>query len=130
MLLLRVLWAAPASLIGIVLGLATLATGGSVRREGRVLEFWGRTASWLLRRAPIPQGAPAITFGHVVLGRTRSDLDATRRHELEHVRQYERWGPFFLPAYLLCWLVLRLCKRNGYYDNPFERAARTADKRP
>ncbi len=46
--------------------------------------------------------AAAITFGHTVLARTQADLDASRSHERIHVRQYERWGLFFIPAYLLC----------------------------
>jgi hypothetical protein len=44
-----------------------------------------------------------------------------------HVRQYERWGPFFIPAYLLCsvWLMLR--GYNAYLDNPFEVEAYAID---
>jgi hypothetical protein len=42
----------------------------------------------------------AITLGHVVLATTESALKKTRSHERVHVRQYERWGPFFIPAYL------------------------------
>jgi hypothetical protein len=50
-------------------------------------------------------------------------MDACREHELVHVRQYERWGPLFVPAYLLCWLVQMLRGKSGYWDNPFEREA-------
>jgi hypothetical protein len=28
-----------------------------------------------------------------------------------------------VPAYLLCWLVLMLRGKSGYWDNPFEREA-------
>ncbi len=61
-----------------------------------------------------------MTFGHVVLGQTLGELNRCRDHELVHVRQYERWGPLFLPAYLGCSLVLWLCGRDRYLDNPFE----------
>jgi len=37
-----------------------------------------------------------------------------------HVRQYERWGPLFGPAYLGCSLVLWLMGKRAYRDNPFE----------
>jgi hypothetical protein len=50
-------------------------------------------------------------------------LDFCRSHELVHVRQYERWGVLFIPAYLLCSLVLWLTGRDPYRDNPFEREA-------
>ena len=39
------------------------------------------------------------------------------------MRQYERWGPFFLPAYLLSSLVALLLGRDPYLDNRFEREA-------
>jgi hypothetical protein len=62
----------------------------------------------------------AMTLGHTVIGRTTAALDLSRRHELVHVRQYERWGPLFIPAYLICSLWLRLAGRDAYRDNPFE----------
>ena len=115
-----ILWASPASLLGLAAGLSGLATGGGVQHCGRVVEFWGGAVTWLLRHFPLLKGAAAVTFGHVVLGQTPGDLESCRDHELVHVRQYERWGPLFLPAYLGCSLVLWLCGRNYYLDNPFE----------
>jgi hypothetical protein len=117
---LAVLWASPASMLGLAAGLAGLATGGGGRRCGRVLEFWGGAVAWLLRHGPFLRGALAVTFGHVVLGQTVGELNRCRDHELVHVRQYERWGPLFLPAYVGCSLVLSLCGRDRYLDNPFE----------
>jgi hypothetical protein len=40
-----------------------------------------------------------------------------------HVRQYEQWGMFFLPAYALSsvWQVIH--GRGGYRNNYFERHA-------
>jgi hypothetical protein len=118
-----VLWASPWTLLGIFAGVIGGATGGRMQRVGRVLEFHGGAISWLLTRVPIAGGASAMTLGHTVLGRTVADLDRTRSHELVHVAQYERWGLFFIPAYLGCsaWLWLR--GRDPYWDNPFEREA-------
>ena len=45
------------------------------------------------------------------------------RHERIHVRQCERWGPLFLPAYLLASAFIALRGGNPYLDNPFEREA-------
>jgi hypothetical protein len=107
----------------VVGGIMRVCGGGHVRRHGRVFEIFGRGPAWFLRFFPFVAGASAVTFGHVVLARSSEDMDACREHELVHVRQYERWGPFFVPAYLLCWLILVLRGRSGYWDNPFEREA-------
>jgi hypothetical protein len=114
-------WAAPNTLLGALVGLATLATGGRGRLVAGVLEFHSGAARWLLRWGA--GGASALTLGHVILGQTATDLDAAREHEWVHVEQYERWGPAFLPAYLGCaaWLWLR--GRRAYWDNPFEMEA-------
>ena len=113
-----IVWASPASVLGLLVAAATLASGGKVRRVGVVLEIYGGAASWLLERFPF--GPFAMTLGHTVLGRTDAALDLSRKHELVHVRQYELWGPFFIPAYLLSSLVLWLRGRDAYRDNPFE----------
>lgn len=122
-ILLRYLWASPATLLGLFIGAMGLCTRGGIRRRGRIIEFWGGFVTYLLRRMPITGGAGAMTFGHVVLGRDPTSLDYSREHELVHVRQYERWGPLFIPAYLACSTVLWCRGRNAYYDNPFEREA-------
>ena len=116
----RLLWAFPWTLLGLSIGLIALATGGRAQRAGRVLEFHGGLLQRLLRRVPIAGGASAMTLGHVVIARTKADLDRSRRHELVHVAQYERWGLLFVPAYLACsaWMWLR--GYDAYLDNPFE----------
>jgi hypothetical protein len=119
-----VVWALPWTLFGLLLGGLGLATGGSVRRTGRVLEFWGGWVATFLRLFPLVSGVSAVTFGHTVLGRSQDALDACQAHEMVHVRQYEHWGPLFVPAYLFHWVRLRLARRDPYFDNPFERQAR------
>ena len=111
------LWPAPWSLFGLALGAVMLAGGGRVRRVQGALEFSGGA----LTRCP--GHTSAITFGHVILGRSAAGLDALRAHEQVHVRQYERWGPFFVPAYLAegAWQWLR--GHGAYRDNRFEREA-------
>ncbi len=123
----RYLWAGPTTAIGLVLALAAAVTGGRVLARHGVLEVHGGVVRWLLTRAvPIAGGAEAMTLGHVVLGRTPYGLDCCRAHELVHVRQCERWGPVFVPAYVLasCWAALR--GGHAYADNWFERQARDA----
>lgn len=64
-----------------------------------------------------------MTLGHIILGRDRPTLDRARAHEHVHVRQCERWGPFFLPAYVMASLLCKLRGQRPYLDNPFEREA-------
>jgi hypothetical protein len=115
-----VCWAAPWTLFGLSLGVLAIVTGGRGKRVGRVFEFHGGALPRLLARTPFIAGAAAITFGHTVLGRTQKDLDFCRCHELVHVRQYERWGPFFIPAYLGYSLAAAVRGKHPYWDNPFE----------
>lgn len=64
-----------------------------------------------------------MTLGHVVIAADIAQLIRTRRHERVHVRQYERWGVLFVPAYLTFSLGLLIRGRDPYRDNPFEREA-------
>lgn len=65
----------------------------------------------------------AITFGHTILGRDAEVLAACREHEWVHVRQYQRWGPLFGPAYILSSVCAFLQGKRPYRDNHFEREA-------
>ena len=64
--------------------------------------------------------AQAVTIGHVVMGLSPAALEHARPHERVHVRQYERWGPLFIPAYFLNSLWQMLRGRHWYRDNAFE----------
>lgn len=121
------LWASPWTLVGCGLGLLGLLSGGQVRRFGRMLEFSGGVLKYLLTHVPIAGGASAMTLGHTVLARTVQDLDRCRDHEMVHVRQYERWGFLFVPAYLTLSLLLWCRGQDAYWDNPFEREAREGE---
>jgi hypothetical protein len=120
-------WASPSTIVGACGALFALRGGRVCVVEG-VLEAHGPLLDRALRRGPLPGGVAAITFGHVVLARDVETLDCTRHHERVHVAQYERWGPLFIPAYLLAsaWAWLR--GRHPYFDNPFEQEARLHDK--
>src|SRR4051812_19319921 len=96
-------WAAPYSALGLLLGMAVIFFGGHARTRQGALEFGGGRLGQLIPKLPI--SFVAITFGHVILGLDAATLDAVRAHEQVHVRQYERWGPLFGPAYLLSSLV-------------------------
>lgn len=119
-------WVFPTTAPGLVLAAATLLSGGRGQVVDGVLEMYGGFSEFYLRRVVglvMKGGASAMTLGHVVIGRTPDLLDATRSHERVHVRQAERWGPIFLPAYLLSSLFAWVRGGKPYEDNRFEREA-------
>jgi hypothetical protein len=78
-----------------------------------------RLGRWL---DAIPRAPTAMTFGRIVLARSPLS-DRIVRHEAEHVRQWGRLGPLFLPAYLCAGAIARLRGADTYAGNAFERAA-------
>ncbi|MES2264836.1 MAG: signal peptide prediction [Pseudomonadota bacterium] len=121
------LWAGPNTLLGLLAGGAVLCFGGQAQRIRGVVEFSGGLLGAVAAAMPAPMRFSAITFGHVILGVSKAELSAVREHEHVHVRQYERWGPLFLPAYAASSAWQLICGRHGYRDNFFEREAYAAD---
>lgn len=88
------------------------------------------------RRFPAP-GAGAVCVGDVVLLRrgsaTTAGVDAMDRtpqlfdHERHHATQWARWGPLFLPAYLLACGWSWLLTGDGHSANRFEVSAGLVD---
>lgn len=119
----RYAWAAPNT----VLGLLVVAVGSwraRVRIVDGVVEAHGPVLAWMLTHlTPLAGGVSALTLGHVVIARDARTLDATRAHERVHVRQYETWGPLFVPAYLAASLMAVGCGRHFYFGNRFELEA-------
>jgi hypothetical protein len=126
----RYLWASPNSVIGLLFVPTVFVGSGGIQIVDGVLELHGSFISWVLRHCvPMPGGAWAITFGHVVLGRDETALTLTRMHERVHVRQYERWGPAFIPAYLLAAVWGLITGTGMYHGNWFEREAMQGERR-
>ncbi|MFK8113683.1 MAG: hypothetical protein AB8B91_15885 [Rubripirellula sp.] len=115
-------WAIPYTMAGIAIG---LLLGGRFQRVDGVIEIHGPLIASVLNRMYVP--AMALTFGHVVFGQTLAALEITRKHERVHVRQYERWGIAFVPAYIIVSVYLYLRGRDGYRENPFEVEAYAVD---
>jgi hypothetical protein len=120
---LRLIWASPCSLLGVVLGTALLALGGSARRVGRTVEFALQDADSPNDSALVRLPFEAITFGHVILGCSHAGLARLRSHEIVHVGQYERLGPLFLLAYPCSSLLAALRGECPYRGNHFEAQA-------
>jgi hypothetical protein len=125
--LLRYAWASPTTLVGLVVAFALLRRGQAALVDGVIEAHSPMLGRALNRLTPLAGGAAAITLGHVVIGRNAQVLETTRAHERVHVRQYELWGPLFVPAYFTAGLCALAQGRHPYYDNRFEREARRPD---
>jgi hypothetical protein len=124
-LALSILWAAPTSMVGVALGTAALLSGGCCRRNSRVLEFHGGALRWIPTFTPVRAAAMAI--GHVIVAIDEPALDASRDHELVHVRQAELWGTV-LPSGLLRGQRGRLGARTPLLRRQLVRDRRTASR--
>ena len=71
-----------------------------------------------------------MTLGHVIIGRDPFCLAICRDHEHAHVRQVERWGVAFIPAYVFASVLAWWLGGHYYLDNWFERDARRACGEP
>ena len=121
--LILIVWTAPNSLIGLTAGAIGLLTGGKAQIAEGCIEFYG---GWVEKRLE-KLNVFGMTLGHTILGQTKNGLRIVRKHEQVHVRQYERWGPFFLPAYL-GWSAWLWWQGKDYYRmNPFEVEAYRID---
>ncbi|WP_048439319.1 hypothetical protein [Caenimonas sp. SL110] len=122
--LLKWMWAAPCSLIGLLLAALPVALGARARWTAGALEVTYRPD--LARCGAIARQLPfrGIVFGHVILAVTAEELERIGPHERIHVQQYERWGPLFFVAYGLSGLWQLIRGRSPYWDNHFEVQAR------
>ncbi|MEM9411246.1 MAG: hypothetical protein AAGA30_09040 [Planctomycetota bacterium] len=116
------MWTFPNTAIGLSLVLFNWLLGGRIQRVDGVVEGFGGIITKLLRMAPTGggAGAAAMTLGRCIIGINRETLDIVRDHEHVHVRQYEKWGPFFIPVYFLSSAIAWYKGQHPYLDNIFE----------
>ncbi|MDB5797212.1 MAG: hypothetical protein JWP36_1114 [Paucimonas sp.] len=128
--LLGIVWAAPLTLVGLLLALPVLLGRGQlrvVRAATPALLVSGRVADYLLERHPF--GAMcAMAIGHIIIADFRSLTPQILTHELEHVRQGAVWGGLFPFAYCGASLWAVLHGKDAYWNNRFEIAARRAER--
>lgn len=117
---LLIAWASPNSMLGLFFGVLALLSGGGFHFKRGCVEFHGGLVKRGLGLLMGGEGVAAMTLGHTILGQTQKMLRESRDHEHVHVHQYERWGPFFLPAYFGSSIYLWLRGRDCYLENPFE----------
>ena len=123
------LWAFPATLLGLLVALIARASGGRAKSVDGVLEVAGGLPARFLKKGfPFSGPVVAITLGHVVIGISEQALMQTRLHERAHVRQFERWGGLMLVLYPIAGLWVAMRGYDPYRDNPFERNARAEER--
>ena len=120
----RRIWAAPCSVLGLLIGAWPLALGGRIARRDGAIEITYRERLAACGRIARALPFRGIVFGHVILAVTGEELARIRAHERVHVEQYERWGPLFFLAYGASGLWQLLRGRRPYRDNAFEVQAR------
>ncbi len=96
--LLKLSWALPCSLIGLLAAVIPLSRGGQVRWTRGALEVIYRPclADCGARALALP--FRAMVLGHVILAVSDEELQRLGPHERVHVAQYERWGDLYS-----CW---------------------------
>jgi hypothetical protein len=120
------------ALPGDLVGLAVMRLCGGLRPTREVPRADGPPA--LLVEDPrvglyldhVPLKPYAQTLGRYIVSREPLP-DGTIRHELEHVDQWTRLGPLYLPVYGAASIVAILAGRHRYFDNLFEIAARSRE---
>lgn len=122
--LLRYVWAAPATVVGLLAAGSAVSLGARARVFRGVIEVSGGGLAAVAARLPAGMRFSAITLGHVILGLGPDVLDRVRSHEHAHVRQYERWGLLFFPLYAGASVIAWLGHRSPYWHNHFECEAR------
>jgi hypothetical protein len=118
----KYLWVSPNTLLGLLCGI-----GGNLRLVDGVIEIHGPLARFVLDHSGLCRGAAAMTLGHVVIGQNQKCLDDSRSHERIHVRQYETFGPFFIPLYFACSFHAWRTRQDAYRGNYFEVEAYSRD---
>ena len=83
-------WAFPVTAVGLCLALVAVVSGGTLHLRDGVVEVAGGLVGFLLRGNRHLRGGAAMCLGHVILARDAECLERSRRHELHHVRQFER----------------------------------------
>ncbi|MCI0633672.1 MAG: hypothetical protein L0206_07135 [Actinobacteria bacterium] len=116
--LLGFFWTLPNTILGLVLGACTFQLP---RSHGGAIVFDRRPRG--LTRALRSMHRTAMTVGFVIVASVPVE-GRLLEHERHHVRQYARWGPLFIPVYLL------LAIGFGYRRHPMERSARRAAGEP
>lgn len=113
---LKYLWASPNTLLAVPFMLPTLWGDGKLRMADGSIQI----TNWWTWKALGLIGAQGLTLGHAVIYSDSLSALFAHRHEMVHVRQYETFGPFFLPLYFMLSFHAWRTGEHYYMGNLFE----------
>ena len=105
------IWTSPNTLLGLAIGAVAVTLGARAQRGRNAIEFLGNPFIGHVGCAAMVLGntihyAPGRSPDELVRRYDRAGSVVLGEHEKAHTAQYERWGPFFLLAYAICWLPI------------------------
>jgi len=126
------LWTLPVSLGFWIFGIVLLVTG-QIQKFKMYPDFtflWDLTnEGWFCRKAFSDRGWGGWSCGNniVVIDSDTERWERTVKHENRHCQQQYACGLFFYPIYIInsIWIWLFQRSKHSYYDNWFERGARS-----
>lgn len=119
----RMLWAAPCTVLGLMLCAFASLFGARVRWVDGAWECCLPSASVATKWLTCRQRYVAITLGHAIFALSEDDLRCWHAHERVHVRQFEMLGALMLIAYPAASVWAWLRGQDAYMGNFFERQA-------
>jgi hypothetical protein len=126
--IIRILWAAPLTVGGLLLAFMLYALSGfrgQWRWRSPAISFINPLTQKIFAHRALRLNA--LCIGQVILARDQACLQSAWSHECVHIRQSLRWGPLFPLLYLSHSLWCALTGRHAYWDNVFEVQAREAE---
>ena len=126
---LAAVWSSLTGILGLLMAGVVYVVDGNVRlMPGRPFDAMEWVVSGRLGRLMWSRKWAAVTMGWCVFYWTEASVTPQgRNHERRHIWQQLVWGPAWLPAYAICWLVGFARYRitmEAYQNNPFEADAR------
>ena len=121
------IWTLPNTLLGLACGAVAVTLGARVQVGRNAIEFLGNPFIAHFGSAAMVLGntihyAPGRSPDDVVQRYDRAGFVFLGEHERAHTAQYERWGPFFLFAYAICWLPFVPPRGNRFEHDADDRA--------
>lgn len=115
-LFIKIAWAAPTSLIGLLMALLGAKPYRVIRGQ-----VWQWRSSWGLWAWLNGKNFIATTLGNIsIVSPDWIDNETTQKHEAIHTAQAYILGPLFLPFYAICSLVTKMNGGDLYWDNALE----------
>lgn len=111
-------WTSINTIFGLVIGATGTIVGIIVGSDPSIIAQ--HNAIWFVNNPLVARGYDATTYGNTVISKPSVDISSCYigEHEEQHTKQYQWWGPAFIPAYIVDFLL------NRYKGSKFEQKAK------